>query len=556
MKKRFYLLLSMLILVGLIFSACSPASSSTPTDATDANSGTEAVATETKEEAVLNIAFHNFGLLDPSRTQTTYGDWMLKCIYEPLVRVTPEGTLDIGNGLASSMDVSDDKTVYTFTLKDNCTWENGDPVTAYDFLYSFKRTLDPDTASPYASVLFSLKNAQAVFNGEMDISMLGASAVDDYTLELTYEYPIFGIEPMLLSAAYMPQNEEFTEAAGENMGTSAEYLLSCGPFTCTEVKADEMITMVKNDSYYEADKVALDKVVYYAISDTNTKINLYETGDIDITFYDKLIAPQYDGSEHEKMMNNPNSNYIYFNYDKEPYLANANIRRALMLGCDASAVINTCAPGCPLSYGVGCAGQQGPGGMDYAEYIMNEKYVYFDAAEAKRLFDEGLAELGITAEEFGKAVTFEIAAFYEQRAQVFLAQWKENLGVDITLVALTDSEGVSRLVTHDFDLTMMQMDSTSADPLFTLAWFGSSNDMNFGGFSDAEYDRILDIASKETSDQRYEYCKQLERILADNAVVYPTFLESIPILCNPNLLNANLCPLVFGFEEKNISFKD
>lgn len=531
---------------------------STALDESTANTSTVSGNAETTgetraKEQVLNVSFFNFGFLDPSRTQTTYGDWMLKDMYEPLVRINTDGTLKAGNGLAASIEHSKDYKTYTFKLKNNCTWENGDPVTAKDFIYSFKRTMDPKVASPYVNNLFIINNAEEYYKGKAGIEQVGATALDDYTLQLTLKNPILEIEPLLTSAVFLPQNEKFTEQAGEKLGTAPEYLLTCGPFKCMEIKAEEKITMEKNLKYYEADKVSLNKIIYNAIGDPNTSINLYESGDIDFTFYIKNLAPQYDKSKEEIFMTNPNSNYIYFNQKgREPYLMNKKIRRALTLGMDATPIANTIALGYKPSYGVGSIGQKGPDGIDYGEFVKNEKYYYFDAAEAKKLLDEGLKELDITPEQFAKAVTFDICAFYEQWGLIIQQQWLKNLGVDIKLNVLSDSEGINALSSSNFDITIMQIDSPSSDPIFTLAWLKSGNTSNYGGYSNPEYDALIDKAAATITNERYEYCKQLERILADDGAVFPVNMATVPMLCDTKLRNVRFCPLVFGFEEKNI----
>lgn len=186
-------------------------------------------------------------------------------------------------GVATNYDVSEDGLTYTFTLREDATWSNGDSIGADDFVYAWRRLGNPDTGAEYAYMLETagIKNANDVITGEKSVEELGVKAIDEYTLEVTLETPVPYFINMMTFPSFYPLNEEFVEAQGDKYGTSIETTLYNGPFVLSKWEIGYEFEYAKNPDYYNADSVKIDRVNFRIIKDVATDVNLYETGEID-----------------------------------------------------------------------------------------------------------------------------------------------------------------------------------------------------------------------------------------------------------------------------------
>lgn len=214
--------------------------------------------------------------------------------------------------------ITNDGKKWTVKLRENAKWSNGDPVTANDFVYAWRKVVDPDTASEYAYILFDIKNAEEVNSGDKKPEELGVKAIDDHTLEfeLTKSLPYY--KELLSFGTFMPQNKKFVEKQGDKYGTTLKNTLYNGPFKMTEWKTDDKVTLEKNDEYWDKDKVKLDKVNYKVVKEASTAVNLYETNKLDIV---ELPAEQVNKYKDDKGYTTELDTITYYfklNEDKVP----------------------------------------------------------------------------------------------------------------------------------------------------------------------------------------------------------------------------------------------
>ncbi|WP_170311670.1 ABC transporter substrate-binding protein [Vallitalea okinawensis] len=206
--------------------------------------------------------------------------------------------------------------VYTFNLRDDNVWSNGETVTAHDFVYSWRRLGDPNTGAQYAHMLESagIKNGAAVAGGEVAPEELGVTAADDFTLvvELETNVPFF-IE-LLVFPSFYPQNQAFVEAMGDDYGTSPETALYNGPYTLTKWTLGYEYEYAKNADYYAADEVAIDVVNFRIVKDAAARVNLYEAGDIDRAVLSSEFVSQYVDDSNFKTTEDMSVFYIEMNY--------------------------------------------------------------------------------------------------------------------------------------------------------------------------------------------------------------------------------------------------
>ncbi len=219
--------------------------------------------------------------LDASKAEDTVSSEVLMNTMEGLVKLDKDGK--IAPGVAGKWEKSEDGKTWTFNLRKDAKWSNGDPVTAKDFEYSWKRTLAPDTASTYGFIMYDIVGAKDYNLGKTDnADGVGIKAVDDYTLEVQLVRPVHYFDSLMFFKSFLPQNQKAVEEFGSEYGTAADKVVYNGPFTLTDWKIEDIYTMSKNPNYWDAGSVKIDKVNTKIVKDPNASLNLYETGDIDL----------------------------------------------------------------------------------------------------------------------------------------------------------------------------------------------------------------------------------------------------------------------------------
>jgi ABC-type oligopeptide transport system substrate-binding subunit len=235
-------------------------------------------------EKVLRIA--NMGepeTLDPHKTSTTIEHHILCNLFEGLVVLDPKG--NVAPGVAEAWSAGDDGVTYTFKLRANAKWSNGDPVTANDFVYSLRRIQDPNVKSQYAEVLYPIKNAEEVNTGKADLTALGVRAVDAWTLEITLKAPTAYILQLLTHHTGLPVHEKTVKELGGDWVKPGK-MVSNGAYILDDVKPASHIKIVKNKNYWDAAKVTIDTVIFDPSEDRATVLKRYRAGEFDFVYGD------------------------------------------------------------------------------------------------------------------------------------------------------------------------------------------------------------------------------------------------------------------------------
>ncbi|MCR4282376.1 MAG: peptide ABC transporter substrate-binding protein, partial [Bauldia sp.] len=271
--------------------------------------------------------------LDPHKTATIYEAHIIKDLFEGLV--TEDVVANPVSGAAESWTISDDGTVYTFKIRDNAVWSNGDPVTADDFVFSFRRLLDPATGAEYASMLYVVKNGEDANGGKVPVDQIGVTAIDAKTLEVTLQAPTPYFLEMLQHQATFPVNPKNLAEFGDDWVKPGN-MVSNGAFTLAEFIPNDHITVVRSPTFHDAANVKLDKVVYWPTEDRSTAMKRYEAGELDSNddfpteqladlkakFGDQLKLGPYLGTY-----------YYAMKWDKEPW-SNVQLRNAVSMAID------------------------------------------------------------------------------------------------------------------------------------------------------------------------------------------------------------------------------
>ncbi|HZK37669.1 MAG TPA: peptide ABC transporter substrate-binding protein, partial [Clostridia bacterium] len=269
MKKRLMLFTGILLILAMIVTGCfSPSVKAGDEDVED-----------TKKKILRANNGSEPGSLDPALVQGTHESWILENVFEGLMTFDENGKLV--EGMTESYEVSECGTTYTFILRDGITWTNGDPITAEDFEYSWKRALAPETASNYASILYYIKGAKAYNTGEGSADDVLVTALDKKTLEVTLETPIAYFLELTAFHTYFPVSKNVAEKDSDWAKDPTTYV-SNGPFKLIEWKHNDKIVLEKNEDYYNAKKIKLDGIDLDILEDQSTAWQKYQGGEYDI----------------------------------------------------------------------------------------------------------------------------------------------------------------------------------------------------------------------------------------------------------------------------------
>ncbi|MDQ3862994.1 MAG: peptide ABC transporter substrate-binding protein, partial [Actinomycetota bacterium] len=332
--------------------------------------------------------------------------------------------------MAKSVEISDDKLTYTFTLRDGVKWSNGEPVTAQDFEYAWLQAMDPETAGQLSYIVSDyIRGGSESSAGEGSAEDVAIETPDDRTLKVTLENPTPFFLGLTALPAYLPQNQEFVERKGERYAQSAEALLYNGPYTLTELDPTEGATFVKNEDYWDKENVDIERVEGKVVKDVASAVNLYEAGELDVTEISAEYVDEYEGSPALEPMVMFATSYLDMN-QHNPAFRNENIRKAMQIGFDRDALADEILnDGSVSAEGLVPPGMDsgGPGEQTFRE-AAPEVLGGFDPERARELYQQGV-------EEIGEEPNLTLLVWDDSRERdlgTFLqSQFEENLGAKV-----------------------------------------------------------------------------------------------------------------------------
>lgn len=454
------------------------------------------------------------------------------------------------NALAESYELSDDGLTYTFHIRKDANWSNGDPVTAADFVFAWQRAVDPAVASEYSYMLSDIgqiKNAEEIIAGTKDKSELGVTAVDDKTLKVELNVPVSYFLSLMYFPTYYPVNQKFFESCGDTFATSPQTVLSNGAFILDSYEpAATAFHFVKNENYYDASKVQLSGLNYQVIQDSQQALMSYQTGALDTTL---VNGEQVDQVKDDPEFITIGAGYLWYvapNIDAVPALANLNIRYALTMAINREAITSDVLKdgSAPTYTAVPMDFAAGPDGSDYSED--QTKYAdvcSYDTAKAVEYWQAGLKELGITELTLDMKVDADDAP--QKVAQVLKEQWETTLpGLTVTLTVEPKKQRVQDLQDGNFELGLTRWGPDYADPMTYLGMWITGNNNNYGLWSNAEYDAIIaDCTTGSVCTDavaRWARLYEAEKIAMDEAVIFPLYTQ-----CNAEMLSSKVTGIEF-----------
>ncbi|MBP2645790.1 MAG: ABC-type transporter, periplasmic subunit [Firmicutes bacterium] len=498
MSKRWIVLGLLLVMVGMMLTGCGGA-------------GKEQVAR-------LSVGGEPESM-DPAKTNGIPESCYQTAMFEGLTEYDNDGLPKAA--AAENWEVSPDGMVYTFHLRAN-KWANGDPVTAQDFEYAWKRLLDPKTAAEYSYMLFPIKNAEAFNSGKASADDVGVKALDDKTLQVTLEKPTGYFLSLCAHTSTFPVNPKVVEAAGDNWAGDVKTLVGNGPFKPTEWQHGSKLVMVKNDQYWDKDKVKVSKIEWTLVEEVATALSMFENNQLDYVDGPPLMEAERLLKEKKLSIGNNLGTYYYsFNTTKAPF-DNPKVRRAFALAIDREAIAATVMHGLNKpAYGWIPYGFTNPvTKKDFRE----EGGDLFKAnvEEAKKL----LAEAGYPEGKGLPPVTllFNTNEMHKAIAEAVQEMWKKNLGVTVELQNQEWKVFLGVKKAGDYQIARDGWSGDYTDPMTFADMLMANSGNNYGRYNNPVYDQLVRVA-QTSNDQsvRMQAMHDAEKIAMDDMAILPIY---------------------------------
>lgn len=545
MKLRKILAMVMaLALLCATFTACGD------TSGTSSSAGTSSTASETGDSSAAEEGETATGgsggtlnmrnTMEPTSLNTLLATYaydftpinaMIECLYRDDENDVPQPAG------AETVDISDDKLVYTFHLREDATWSNGDPVVATDYEFAWQQALNPEVASDYAYMLYFIHNAEPYFNGEVEWSEVGVKVIDDYTLEVTLDNPLPYATDLFAFPTLAPINQKFYEEVGaDKYATDAEYFCCNGMYELTEWSHNSQIVFQKREDYWNADAVGPDEIVYKIITDSQAGLNSYLSREIDYTDLDSgEVVQQAEAAGFEVGVKPARSSYYLIVNTEDEFMSNQNLRLALAYSIDKQALVDTVYQNdnqpmtsfTPPAI-MGAAGADGP---SFQEALLEERGEMYpgsgDLEKAQEYLQAALEELGCTVDELNLSIDCADDSLRRNCATFLQEQWRQNLGIEnITVNSMQTKQVSANRQSGDYCMSLGGWSPDYNDAINFLDLWVTDGGNNDSFWSNEEYDNLIAQATAEADEEvRQQYLFDAEEILAAEMPVIPLYWQ-------------------------------
>ena len=541
---KFRKILAMVMALALLcatFTACgdtSGTSSSAGTSSTASDSGDSSAAEEGETATggsggTLNMR----NTMEPTSLNTLLATYaydftpinaMIECLYRDDENDVPQPAG------AETVDISDDKLVYTFHLREDATWSNGDPVVATDYEFAWQQALNPEVASDYAYMLYFIHNAEPYFNGEVEWSEVGVKVIDDYTLEVTLDNPLPYATDLFAFPTLAPINQKFYEEVGaDKYATDAEYFCCNGMYELTDWSHNSEIVFEKREDYWNADAVGPDTIVYKIITDSQAGLNSYLSREIDYTDLDSgEVVQQAEAAGFEVGVKPARSSYYLIVNTEDEFMSNQNLRLALAYSIDKQALVDTVYQNDnqPMTSFTPPA-IMGANDSSFQEALVAERGEMYpgsgDLEKAQEYLQAALEELGCTVDELNLSIDCADDSLRRNCATFLQEQWRQNLGLEnITVNSMQTKQVSANRQSGDYCMSLGGWSPDYNDAINFLDLWVTDGGNNDSFWSNEEYDNLIAQATAEADEEvRQQYLFDAEEILAAEMPVIPLYWQ-------------------------------
>lgn len=489
------------------------------------------------EVFALNLAMpEELNTVDPSMNASAYSMQFITLTNMGLMAFDSEG--GVTYGMAESYDVSDDGLTYTFHLRD-AYWSNGTKVTSNDFLFSWKRLANPETAAPYAFMLgvCGVENAFAVAYGGAPMDTLGISAPDEATFVVKLDSPKpYFLYLAALASPLMPINEEFYNECGDQFGLDINNYLACGPYVISdwEVGATSY-QLAKNEDFYDATNIAVEEINYTFISDEQQLLLGWENESLDSIAVTGDYVDVYKDDPALYLADIAGMFFLSFNFEDES-IANDNLRKALSLCIDKQSIVdNILKNGSRAAdYIIPAVFAPDSNGVTYRENVGEPTYNEYDLTAALEYWEAAKAELGVDSLTLEllyneDSILASVCAFLQ-------SEWQTNLpGLTIELKQTTYNNRLELMGAGDYQVGLTRWYADYQDPLTYLDMWVTSSSFNYGSYNNEEYDVLYQQVIGEfalNEDARIEAMAEMEEMILGDAAICPLYQAASATLEN------------------------
>ncbi len=482
--------------------------------------------------------------LDSTLTTDTISGMVLGHVMEGLLR--PDQNNELAGGAAERWEITD--TGATFWLRPNARWSDGKPVTAHDFVFAWRRAVDPATASGYASILFGIRNAEAINKGQLPLTALGVKALDDRTLQVDLARPVPYFDKLMSFAVFNPIREDFYRATAGRYGADTDTLLYNGPFIIKRWVHGASLRLEKNPNYWNPLLVRIKVLDFaYVTSDASAQINLFKDGQIGFTGVADTNLNEAM-TQHWKLNRFMNGAvfYLEFNHRKGRLTANHNLRKAIQLVLDPDELVYRVIkmpgwlPGRTL-FPIGLQGVEGPFRREYPPTP-----VAVDPVAARQYLQRAKKELRL--KELPPLMLLSgDSPLTDKQAEYYQETLKRELGLDIRIDRQIFKQRLAKMTAGEFDMVLAGWSPDYADPLTFGDLFASWNLNNRGRYNNPELDRLVAVAQNSTDPRvRMDAFGGIQRILIKDAVTLPNYEDASLYVTDPRI--TGLVRRVAGFD--------
>ncbi|MGO4547554.1 peptide ABC transporter substrate-binding protein [Paenibacillus sp. 2TAB23] len=539
-RKSAFSFIAALLILAIIAVGCTPKEETGNNGATNNGTSNNGGAGETTDAKVFRMNIHSEpSTLDPALMEDNVSGTLATGIYEGLTRKNENG--ESVPATAEKWVQSEDGLTYTFTIRKDAKWSNGDPVTANDYEFSWKRALDPATGSTYAYQFYYIVGAQDYNEGKTtNADAVGIKAIDAQTLEVKLAAPTPYFLSLTSFYVYNPVHQSVKD--NEAWAADAKTIIGNGPFKMSEWQHNTSIKLVKNDNYYDKDQVKFAGVDFTMIADSATELANYETDKLDYTgkptgeIPAEQIPVLKESKKDEIVTKGIASSYYYmFNTEEVPF-NNVKVRKALAMAIDRQAIVESVT----MAGEVPSFGFVPPGIIGVKEDYRNEvKDDFFteDVEEAKKLLAEGLAELKLA--KFPEAtLTFNTSDGHKKIAEAIVEMWRQNLGIVVGAKNEEFSVLLKNRTAMNYQISRAGWGADYNDPMTYMDMFVTGGGQNNTGFASPEYDALIKKAyASGDQAERIEAMKEAEKILMDQMPIMPIYYYSNVYMLKPGFKN-------------------
>jgi oligopeptide transport system substrate-binding protein len=459
--------------------------------------------------------------LDSTRATDQVSFFILGHTLEGLLRYDASNRLV--PGVAERWEIGADRA--TFWLREDARWSDGEPVTAHDFVFGWRKVVDPVNASQYAFILYYVKNAEAINAKKMPVETLGVKAVDDRTLAVEFERPVAFFDKLVAFGIYYPVRQDFYESRGGRYGADAADLISNGPFMVTRWAHGAHVRLEKNPNYWNRDAIRLNVIdMPYVTSDPNAVVNLFKDGSI--------VSATLGSEELDEAMrlrwklgryNDGSVFYLDFNFRPERLTSNFHLRKALQLVNDSGELVNKviALPGYQPAVSLFPAWLTGVKGPFRQEYP--PPAVVPNTAKALEHLEIAKKELGMSELPPLVLLTGD-SPLANKQAEYYQNLFMRTLGLEIRIDKQIFKQRLEKMTSGDFDMVAAGWGPDFADPLTYGDLYASWNGNNRGKYNNPKLDEQVRIAQNSLDPRiRMDAFGEIQRIMIEDAVHLPNY---------------------------------